>query len=224
MLYFDIAISGLVMLFCALTVAADVRGKNMGRLLFKVIASMLFLFIGFILVASEGTARAAALFAALLACVFGDVFLAYYDADRTVSHNFIYGISAFSAAQIFFSVYTVISFGTLLPWSIIAAVLLTALGTGAIFVFKIKPGRLLAICSAYMLLLSWAFCAAVFALIKAPCLSTALLAAGSLLFVISDTILLFKYFKASSGVLTAFNLITYYLGVVLIALSPAAAL
>ncbi len=211
--------TAIIMVLTTLTIISDTKQKHNDRLLFKTMASMCFLFLGFLGLIVSYRFDAAVLFAALVACVAGDILLAYYDADRAVGKYFVLGVAAFSAAQIFISIHAILRFGIRLPYCIIIAVVIAALAFGASKLFKMDMQRFTVITSVYALLIAFAFANCLLAFIYDPKPLSGFVAAGMAFFIISDVILLFKYFRKGSTLLTAFNLYTYYLGVTLLAAS-----
>ncbi len=223
MLIFCLAIAAVSLCFAAATVIAGIKGRRTDRMLLKTIASMLFLFLGFVgLLFTRPGMYAPALFAALIACVAGDVFLAYYSADKGSPRPFLMGTAAFSAAHVFFSVEFIVSFGTAWPWNVIAAVVTAGVIAFTAVAVKVNAGKLLPAVFAYALIISFALSNAVCGLIKKPCLPSVLAVAGMVLFAASDVILMFKYFKKNSNFLGALNLSLYYPAVLILAMSATA--
>jgi len=160
---------------------------------------------------------------ALILSLIGDVFLAFNNSSSDeVSKMFVYGLSSFSIAHIFFS----IAFSTLTPvlvWHILLFILISVMSIlflNLIKGFDFKGAYKLVV--TYSIIISFMFTRALSSLIHDNFWSTTLVIVGACLFLLSDLILCFIYFhKKSPSYMTALNLLCYYVGQGLIALSLA---
>ncbi|WP_346961645.1 lysoplasmalogenase [Clostridium sp.] len=162
---------------------------------------------------------------ALILSLIGDVFLAFNNSSSDeVSKMFVYGLSSFSIAHIFFS----IAFSTLTPvliWHILLFILISVISIlflNLIKGFDFKGAYKLVV--TYSIIISFMFTRALSltTLIHENFWSTILVIVGACLFLLSDLILCFIYFhKKSPSYMTALNLLCYYVGQGLIALSLA---
>ena len=162
---------------------------------------------------------------ALILSLIGDVFLAFNNSSSDeVSKMFVYGLSSFSIAHIFFS----IAFSTLTPvlvWHILLFILISVISIlflNLIKGFDFKGAYKLVV--TYSIIISFMFTRALSltSLIHENFWSTILVIVGACLFLLSDLILCFIYFhKKSPSYMTALNLLCYYVGQGLIALSLA---
>ncbi|MEW8995007.1 lysoplasmalogenase [Clostridium sp.] len=162
---------------------------------------------------------------ALILSLIGDVFLAFNNSSSDeVSKMFVYGLSSFSIAHIFFS----IAFSTLTPvlvWNILLFILISVISIlflNVIKGFDFKGAYKLVV--TYSIIISFMFTRALSltSLIHKNFWSTILVIVGACLFLLSDLILCFIYFhKKSPSYMTALNLLCYYVGQGLIALSLA---
>jgi len=162
---------------------------------------------------------------ALILSLIGDVFLAFNNSSSDeVSKMFVYGLSSFSIAHIFFS----IAFSTLTPvliWHILLFILISVISIlflNLIKGFDFKGAYKLVV--TYSIIISFMFTRALSLtpLIHENFWSTILVIVGACLFLLSDLILCFIYFhKKSPSYMTALNLLCYYVGQGLIALSLA---
>jgi uncharacterized membrane protein YhhN len=156
---------------------------------------------------------------AFVLCLCGDVLLGLSDAKKS-DKLFLAGLFSFLIGHITF----IVAFNAIVPLSIYdfifpaAVVILTALLTK-------MDGMELKSMKGYALVYSF-FVAMLFSkavslvLIQGLSTRNILLCSGSLLFLISDTIILFLYFYVKKHHLVKFfNLFTYYYGMLLIALS-----
>ena len=162
---------------------------------------------------------------ALILSLIGDVFLAFNNSSSDeVSKMFVYGLSSFSIAHIFFS----LAFCTLTPvlvWHILLFILISVISIlflNLIKGFNFKGAYKLVV--TYSIIISFMFTRALSltSLIHENFWSTILVIVGACLFLLSDLILCFIYFhKKSPSYMTALNLLCYYVGQGLIALSLA---
>ncbi|WP_346891268.1 lysoplasmalogenase [Clostridium sp. UBA3887] len=162
---------------------------------------------------------------ALITSLIGDVFLAFNtNKDDEVSKMFVYGLISFSIAHIFFS----LSFATLTPvliWHVLLFILISIISIlflNLIKGFDFKGAYKLVV--TYSIIISFMVTRALSLtpLIHENFLSTILIIIGACLFFLSDLILCFIYFhKKSPSYMTALNLLCYYVGQGLIALSLA---
>jgi len=162
---------------------------------------------------------------ALITSLIGDVFLAFNtNKDDEVSKMFVYGLISFSIAHIFFS----LAFATLTPvliWHVLLFILISIISIlflNLIKGFDFKGAYKLVV--TYSIIISFMVTRALSLtpLIHENFLSTILIIIGACLFFFSDLILCFIYFhKKSPSYMTALNLLCYYVGQGLIALSLA---
>ncbi len=162
---------------------------------------------------------------ALITSLIGDVFLAFNtNDDDEVSKMFVYGLISFSIAHIFFS----LAFATLTPvliWHVLLFILISIISIlflNLIKGFDFKGAYKLVV--TYSIIISFMVTRALSLtpLIHENFLSTILIIIGACLFFLSDLILCFIYFhKKSPSYMTALNLLCYYVGQGLIALSLA---
>ncbi len=162
---------------------------------------------------------------ALITSLIGDVFLAFNtNKDDEVSKMFVYGLISFSIAHIFFS----LAFATLTPvliWHVLLFILISIISIlflNLIKGFDFKGAYKLVV--TYSIIISFMVTRALSLtpLIHENFLSTILIIIGACLFFLSDLILCFIYFhKKSPSYMTALNLLCYYVGQGLIALSLA---
>ncbi|HCO73412.1 MAG TPA: hypothetical protein DIT16_01000 [Clostridium sp.] len=162
---------------------------------------------------------------ALITSLIGDVFLAFNtNEDDEVSKMFVYGLISFSIAHIFFS----LAFATLTPvliWHVLLFILISIISIlflNLIKGFDFKGAYKLVV--TYSIIISFMVTRALSLtpLIHENFLSTILIIIGACLFFLSDLILCFIYFhKKSPSYMTALNLLCYYVGQGLIALSLA---
>ncbi len=162
---------------------------------------------------------------ALITSLIGDVFLAFNtNKDDEVSKMFVYGLISFSIGHIFFS----LAFATLTPvliWHVLLFILISIISIlflNLIKGFDFKGAYKLVV--TYSIIISFMVTRALSLtpLIHENFLSTILIIIGACLFFLSDLILCFIYFhKKSPSYMTALNLLCYYVGQGLIALSLA---
>ncbi|WP_346886789.1 lysoplasmalogenase [Clostridium sp. UBA4395] len=162
---------------------------------------------------------------ALITSLIGDVFLAFNtNEEDEVSKMFVYGLISFSIAHIFFS----LAFATLTPvliWHVLLFILISIISIlflNLIKGFDFKGAYKLVV--TYSIIISFMVTRALSLtpLIHENFLSTILIIVGACLFFLSDLILCFIYFhKKSPSYMTALNLLCYYVGQGLIALSLA---
>ncbi len=162
---------------------------------------------------------------ALITSLIGDVFLAFNtNEDDEVSKMFVHGLISFSIAHIFFS----LAFATLTPvliWHVLLFILISIISIlflNLIKGFDFKGAYKLVV--TYSIIISFMVTRALSLtpLIHENFLSTILVIIGACLFFLSDLILCFIYFhKKSPSYMTALNLLCYYVGQGLIALSLA---
>lgn len=162
---------------------------------------------------------------ALITSLIGDVFLAFNtNEEDEVSKMFVYGLISFSIAHIFFS----LAFATLTPvliWHVLLFILISIISIlflNLIKGFDFKGAYKLVV--TYSIIISFMVTRALSLtpLIHENFLSTILIIIGACLFFLSDLILCFIYFhKKSPSYMTALNLLCYYVGQGLIALSLA---
>ncbi len=160
---------------------------------------------------------------ALILSLIGDVFLAFNNnKTNEVSKMFIYGLISFSIAHIFFS----LAFATLTPvlvWHVLLFILIAIISILFLTLIKgfdFKGAYKLVV--TYSIIISFMFTRALslISLINENFLGTTLVIVGASLFFLSDLILCFIYFhKKSPSYMTTFNLLCYYIGQGLIALS-----
>ncbi|WP_346896282.1 lysoplasmalogenase [Clostridium sp. UBA7503] len=162
---------------------------------------------------------------ALIMSLIGDIFLAFNNTkSNEVSKMFVYGLISFSIAHIFFS----LAFATLTPvliWHVLLFILISIISIlflNLIKGFDFKGAYKLVV--TYSIIISFMVTRALSltSLIHETFLSTILIIIGACLFFLSDLILCFIYFhKKSPSYMTALNLLCYYVGQGLIALSLA---
>ncbi len=162
---------------------------------------------------------------ALITSLIGDVSLAFNtNKDDEVSKMFVYGLISFSIAHIFFS----LAFATFTPvliWHVLLFILISIISIlflNLIKGFDFKGAYKLVV--TYSIIISFMVTRALSLtpLIHENFLSTILIIIGACLFFLSDLILCFIYFhKKSPSYMTALNLLCYYVGQGLIALSLA---
>ncbi|MEG1256839.1 lysoplasmalogenase [Clostridium sp.] len=160
---------------------------------------------------------------ALIMSLSGDVFLAFTNGNISSTNKpFIFGVGSFSIAHIFFS----IAFIVLVPISTSHMLLFLVLSIISIIVLKSVKGfsfkGTFPLVAAYSIIISFmvsrAF--AILPLFETNNLGTILIAVGTTLFFLSDLILSFVYFyKKCPPYMSTLNLLTYYIGQGLIALS-----
>lgn len=175
------------------------------------------------------------LMAALLLCAGGDIALGF--ANQAAKHKkpggdaavgtsgarkipFLGGAAAFLAAHVVFCL-LYFSIRPFHPLSLILPVICVALILTFDLRGLIRTGKLRALCVVYPFLVGLMTSAALSSALAADTSSYALLTvAGSILFLLSDLVLVFLYFGATKrGIYRYANLITYYLGVFLLAMS-----
>lgn len=162
---------------------------------------------------------------ALITSLIGDIFLAFNtNGDDEVSKMFVYGLISFSIAHIFFS----LAFATLTPvliWHVLLFILISIISI--LFLNLIKGfdfNGAYKLVVTYSIIISFMVTRALSLtpLIHENFLNTILIIIGACLFFLSDLILCFIYFhKKSPSYMTALNLLCYYVGQGLIALSLA---
>ncbi|MEG0308470.1 MAG: lysoplasmalogenase [Clostridium sp.] len=193
--------------------------------IFKTTTSVLFILIA---ISSYGISQTNSkyftfILLALIMSLSGDVFLAFTNRNISIANKpFIFGVGSFSIAHIFFS----IAFIVLVPISLTHMILFVVLSIISIIVLKSVKGfnfkGTLPMVAAYSVIISFmvsrAF--AVLPLFQTNNIGTILIAVGTTLFFLSDLILSFVYFyKDCPSYMSTLNLITYYVGQGLIALS-----
>jgi len=209
--------SALLAVFATLLIWSEYKRGAKERYIFKSLASLMFILLGLISLLFYPGARAWPVFAGLVASLAGDEFLAVYD-HRRQSRYFLLGLGAFGVAQAFYSAYF-LPLGETVLWSALLAVIITIASLGGIVTFKMKLKRLLLPVLVYSLLLSFAFANALLALIASFSPQLLAMTLGMGLFLLSDIVLLFKYFYAKAPrSLTIFNLGFYYLAQLLLCL------
>lgn len=209
----EIVVTILLAVFAAALIVWEYRRKKPRRLLYKTLASAMFLLLGIFARIENPGAPAAWLCAGLVFSMAGDVLLALFDnTDMQKRVHFIGGVLAFSAAQVCYAV----SFG-ILPsgWHWGAAVIGVLIGGGAMLAaakMKMQLQGVRGVVFFYSVLLSHAFGLALLGALSEQTTAAALAAAGMAVFLLSDLFLLFKYFAAvRPRCLTALNLAAYYL-------------
>lgn len=182
------------------------------RLLWKTLASAMFTAAAVIALVFTGDSPfyQAGIAIGLICSMAGDEFLAVFDNKRKNCY-FVWGVVFFSLAQIFYAVYFVglalaVSFGVLL------VTLLVFIGAmGGIHCFRMELGRVHFPVIVYSLLLSFSFACALLSALEQMSGQAWLMAAGMALFLLSDVVLLFKYFLIGAHrSLTGLNLSLYY--------------
>lgn len=210
----------LLVLFYALLIYSERRGRVGQRYVFKTLASVMFIALGSAVFARGDVSAAERLPVWLGLCfsLVGDVFLAVYD-HRRRDRFFALGVTGFGAAQISYSVYFIRA-GVWSGWAVLAALAIASVPQIFIKVFQMKmdrPTRVLV--TVYSILLSFAASCAFAWLLARGGTRALVMASGMALFLLSDIILLFKYFyDRPHPSLTALNLATYYGAQVLLAL------
>lgn len=159
---------------------------------------------------------------ALILSFLGDVLLAFpIDIARGVNRNFIAGLLSFALAHIFFS----ISFITMTSLTIKDLLLFLIIASALLITLKLIKGfnynGMFPFVVLYLLIISFMVAKALSVLSMLTFNFGALLIViGAILFFISDIILSFIYFHSKNfKKLVPLNLITYYIGQALIALS-----
>lgn len=217
-----IALSALMALFTGLLIYDEQKKKGNCRTLFKSLATAMFLGMGIALLLLVRQKGLGWLAAGLLASAFGDEFLAFFDRCKK-SVYFVLGVSAFGAAQICYSIFFT---GLAGGWTILAfagAAIITLLSCGGILAFKMNLKSCLVPVVLYSYLLSLAFMnATVYAVVSGFAAGPLVLSLGMASFLISDVILLFKYFyPGARSALTGYNLSSYYLAQALLCFGAA---
>ncbi len=155
----------------------------------------------------------------LFAGLAGDFFLQYIRLD---TKKYIAGILCFSATQVLFITYLFITgipdvLGSVLTGVITAAVLVLVLVLMKKQSWKL--GREQAALTIYTVLLSFMTARAIVNLLWQPSLSSGLFALGAVLFLVSDFLLGIWNYNTSKRAHANLNWITYFAGMLLIALS-----
>ena len=154
---------------------------------------------------------------ALICSVIGDYFLQFIVLNEK---KFKVGILFFALTQVFLSIFLCLHHGISWPEFVIVAVVVIS---AWILVTKLKweLGETKYPLLAYVALLVFMASKSVLALFDYAgiTLSIALMAAGAVLFIVSDTLLGLKYFSGAKESKSKLYLITYFLAIFLIALS-----
>lgn len=212
--------AALLIVFCVLLIVSDYGKKPKLRYLFKTLASIMFIAIGsaMFLRGDVRVTEGLPVWIGLCFSLLGDVFLALFD-HRRQERYFAIGVLWFGLAQISYSVYFITA-GPWTAWSILIAAALAAFTLVSARVFHMKLDKSMTVLvGIYSFLLSLAFASGFIRMVFLPNPRTRIMAAGMALFLLSDIVLLFKYFYGKPPkCLTAVNLTTYYGAQLLLAL------
>lgn len=200
----------LLVVFCTLLIYSDYKKGPQHRYWFKTLASVMFIALGSGMFWNGEIQAALPLWIGLCFSLAGDVFLAVFDHKKDTRY-FVMGVLGFGAAQIGYSIYFICA-GTWIGWSALIAVMITVASQVGMKMFQIKLTKgMLALVTVYSLLLSFAFACGLMSMIREFSPKSLIMAVGMGLFLLSDVVLLFKYFyKEAPKCLTAVNLATYY--------------
>lgn len=165
---------------------------------------------------------------ALIMSLIGDIFLAFNDTKLShISKMFILGLTSFAIAHIFFS-FAFINLTPILKRDILIFIIIATISVISVSLLKNIKGfdfkGAFSLVITYSIVISFMVSRALslIPLIQNNFLGTILIIIGAGLFFISDLILCFIYFyKKCPSYMTALNLLCYYIGQGLIALSLA---
>ena len=212
----------------ALTMFLIVRDRkgSVQALLFKALASFLFIsvaFASFMVNSNEGVATFAMLVVMGLTCgLIGDIILdlkiMYKESSSLYQHG---GMVAFLVGHLFYLAALIIYFGFNWLPLVIAVVLAVIIGLVSKFILKFNFAEHTIITYAYSFFLSYMMTQACYAAITQGFTAcTVLLAAGAILFLLSDLVLVMTYYdNKDSRPFIAVNHILYYAAQYVIALS-----
>lgn len=156
---------------------------------------------------------------AFLFCMSGDILMGFYNRTRKRIY-FLSGLFLFLAGHVCFV--RSLCRKQQLEWVDfiipIGAVLLTY---GIIYFKKLHTGKLKIWILIYSFFVAMLFGKSLHLFLAEPVLSHAVMGLGAFLFLVSDISILFLYFFKNKGKgVHVFNLVTYYYGIVLLAVSP----
>ena len=154
---------------------------------------------------------------ALICSVIGDYFLQFIILDEK---KFMIGILFFALTQVFLIVFLCLHHGVAWPEFVITAVIVVIAWT-LVNVLKWELGKAKLPLIGYVALLVFMVSKSILALFNSTGITApiALMAAGAVMFVLSDALLGIKYFAGVKESNSKLYLITYFLAVLLIALS-----
>lgn len=210
----------LLAVFTTLLIDSEYRKGPKERYWFKTLASVMFIALGCTMF-WRGDTAALPIWIGLWFSLIGDVFLAVFD-DKKKLQYFVLGVIGFGAAQIGYSIYFICA-GTWVGWSILIAALITVGSQVGMKMFHIEMTKgIRLLITVYSLLLSFAFACGLMSMIRQFHAHSLIMAIGMGLFLLSDIVLLFKYFyEKPAKCLTGVNLALYYGAQLLLALSIA---
>jgi len=219
-MFFTVLFCILLVLFAAVLIMAEKRSPSQ-RLLWKSLASLMFVAIGITAVVRGDIAPAGGfLFAGLIFAFFGDFFIGLFDNnDFDNPRIFTIGTGSFGLAHLCYIIFCIAN-GGWNAWALLLSILLAGLTMATIFLFKMDVDRFLIPVTVNAGVLSFSFSSAVICAINAGGGRLWLMALGLLAFAVSDFILLFRYFAGKrSWPVTVAVLSSYYLAQLLIALA-----
>ena len=233
--YFVFAAFALVAegVLASVMIFAPAARSGRGRMLIKCVCSGWFILTGIASAAFSGGVSAYALFVllGLTASFWGDFFLQLEDQEK----YFVVGVFCFMAAHLLYITAFSLAAEKLFPerpflsfWQAAAVAVVMAGLLIMILTARLKLGKMFVPGMMYIAAISLMFVKAVslglFAFFSLPALTgtaaLVTLCSGALLFVISDTVLVFIVFGGKSSLrMTAVNLYTYFIAQTLLALS-----